>query len=83
MKPKIYVKTHGCLATSQNVDIIFFNFINPLVEDDFIPSFTSPGLFEAPLCGTRALAPYPQITLSWGTRLTDLCSSTKSCASHA
>ncbi|AQK55060.1 hypothetical protein ZEAMMB73_Zm00001d051748 [Zea mays] len=30
MKPKIYVKTHGRLATSQDVDIIFFDFINPL-----------------------------------------------------
>jgi hypothetical protein len=53
MNPKIYVKTHGRLATSQDVDIIFFDFINPLADDDSIPSFTSPGLFGAPPCGSR------------------------------
>jgi hypothetical protein len=52
MKPKIYVKT---------LDIIFFDFINLLAEDDFIPSFTSPRLFGAPLCGVAGVS----LTIIW------------------
>jgi hypothetical protein len=43
MKPHIYVKSHGRLATSPKRGHSFF-FSNPLAEDDFIPSFmTSSG----------------------------------------